>query len=158
MPVARWSIAQPRASGGAELQDQGRQRWQREHDRVGLPLPRHRLGRNAAPVALVASPVDVRVGVAQLPIEPGRGRSHPVAAPNHGREVAHDDHEVTWIAGAADERHHALLGVPAVDPLEARRLEVDLVQGALGPVDAVEVAHQPQEGTVIRPPIEGGQT
>ena len=51
---------------------------------------------------------------------------------------------------AADERDDAVLAVVAVDPLEARRLEVDLVQRRLRRVDAVQILDEPPQPGVQR--------
>ena len=62
--------------------------------------------------------------------------------------------EVPRVARAPQEGHDALLAVLAVDPLEAGRFEVDLVERRLRPVEAVQVPDEALEPAVVRPLVE----
>ena len=64
------------------------------------------------------------------------------------------------IFGLAQESKDALLGVVHFQPLETLAAEVNLVEGRLGPVEAVQILHAPAERAVWlslqRPPLQAG--
>src|SRR5712671_6382143 len=112
----------PAAPSGGDEPDRGERR-DRQHHRVRLAVPRGGLARYAARVAHVAAAVEGRVGVEDLAVVAGAGDPDPVAGAGDRGEVARAQEEALLPAGEAAERHHALLPVAAVDPLEAGRLE-----------------------------------
>ena len=106
-----------------------------------------RLAGDAATVPDVAAAVDLGVAVEELDIPAGLGHADAVLRARDRREVEDHHDEVVRIARVADDRDDAVLVVVAVNPAEARRIEVALVQRRLRPVMPVEILHvAPQRG------------
>src|SRR5687767_5401492 len=137
--------------------DHGKRR-ERYADRMISPVRRYGMRAHAAVVADAAAAVVGRIRVDELaPITLARDTDE-IVLPRHRREVADDENDVFGVARFADERHRALLGVAAVDPLETVRVEVELIKGRLGRVDAVQIGHPVHEAAVLgvleHPPFE----
>src|ERR1700693_3069947 len=109
-----------------------------------------RLRRDHADVSQVAPTVDRGIAVQDLHVVASYGNSDAIAVPRYGSEVADNNDEVVRIFGSAQEGNDATLPVVAVYPLETARLEIDLEQGRLRPVEAVQVTDQ-----VLQPPVVG---
>src|SRR5687767_10404334 len=140
----------------AEVED--RQRRQRYANRMIPPVRRYRTGLRAAVVAHAAAAVVGRVRVQDLaPVAPVRYADQVILARDRG-EVADDEHRAVAVARLADEGQRAVLGIAAVDPLEACVLEVDLVQRAFAGVDAIQIGHPVHDAAVLRvlehPPLQ----
>src|SRR5262245_42980253 len=103
-------------------------------------MPRDRRRRDAAEIALAAPTVERRVAVQRFFPDAAPGNAQPMILAWHGCEVARDQHRLVGAAAAAEEGERALLRVVAVDPLEARRVAVVLVERGLGAVERVQVA------------------
>src|SRR6185436_243463 len=111
-------------------------------------MPGNRFGLHAAEIADVASAVDGRIAVQQLPV-PARSRhADTVAMPRHRREVAGTDNVLRLIPRPTDEGHGRLLPVVEVDPLKTGPLEIHFMERRLGPVEPVEIAHPPVDPTM----------
>ena len=94
-----------------------------------------------AEVADAASTIGVRVAVQELVPEPVLRHTDAVAGSRNRGEVGHDDDLIILRGAATEEADHTRVRVVAVDPLEPGRREVARVERALGPQEAVEVAH-----------------
>src|SRR5262249_32959590 len=130
-------------------QEHYRQRRQRDAQRERSPMMLGRRRLDAAEVAQPAAPVLPGVAVQHLlPVAPA-WHARPVTETRHRREVAQHQHESLLLA-AAQEAEYALLRVVGVDPGEARRTPVQLVQGRLAPVETVQVLHPALDAGVRR--------
>ena len=116
-----------------------------------MAVVRHGLGGAAAEVTDVAATVDRGVGIEHLLPVAGARNADAVARAGLGGEVAADDDEIRGVAIAAKVGEDALVGVVAVDPLEAGRIAVELVQRRRVRVEPVQVAHQSLHALVGRP-------
>ena len=71
----------------------------------------------------------------------------------HGREIERDDERVCGVCVAihALEHQQRVQGVVAVDPAESGRLELQLMQAGVLPVQAVQIGKQAAHAFVRRP-------
>src|SRR5690606_6631391 len=69
---------------------------------------------------------------------------------NDRREAENDDEELAGIGSAASEGDHARLVIVAVDPVEALRIEINVVEGRLVAVDSVQIANETLKAAVQR--------
>src|SRR5206468_1012128 len=99
-------------------------------------------------VALAAAAVDGGIAVQDLQPAPASRDADAVARPWDGCEIAGEDQRVATIVPAADEGDDARLPVVAVDPLETRGVEVELVKRRRGAVERVQVADPAPEPQV----------
>ncbi len=90
-----------------------------------------RLCLYAAQVALATAPIVRGIAVEHLLPETAVRHAQPVAAARHGREVAGHQHNIVRRATAPQEAEHAVISVVGVDPFEARRIAIELVQRRL---------------------------
>src|SRR5690606_8568596 len=102
-----------------------------------------------AEIALPAAAVLARVAVQELAPVAAAGHPDLVALPRHRGEVC-DDERLAPRRVPAQVRQHARLGIVAVHPLEAARVEVALPERGLRPVDAVQVLHPAAHARVRR--------
>ncbi|OPZ92587.1 MAG: hypothetical protein BWY73_00731 [candidate division TA06 bacterium ADurb.Bin417] len=108
-------------------------------------MGRYRLARPAALVAGVAAAVVLGIAVQYLPVSSCLRHPHPVTAPQHRREVAEHQQLFSRFAAQAPEGDHVLAMVLEVDPAEALRRTVQLVEGrfiAINPVEVGQVVAQ----------------
>ena len=119
--------------------------------RVAAPVGGDGCGGDAADVALAAAAVDAaslfRISCQWPPAARRRGNSV------RGTGVKLQTTTSRASSGgpaAAQEAEHAVLGVVAVDPLEAGRVAIALVQGRLAAVERVQVAHPALQPAVER--------
>src|SRR5271165_7008947 len=103
-----------------------------------LALPGCLFGVPATGVSKITAAETGRVTIQELAIEPWCRHAEAVALARHRREISHRQDEIAGIAGAADERNHALVYVVKVDPLKAFPTEIDLVKRRLLDVKLVE--------------------
>src|SRR5215813_3517361 len=108
----------------------------------------HRAGFLAALVALPAAAVFSGVAVQQFSPEAPARDSHLVVVARDRGEVADDHDTFAGRAPFAQEAQDAVLGVVAINPLEAGRVTVLLVQGGLAAVAAVKVLHPAPQARV----------
>ena len=100
---------------------------ERQADRVGPAVPGDRLGHDSGSVAHVAATVEHRIAVEDFLVPAEFGHAQAISAPDDRREVAAHDDEVARVFCPAEVTQGTVLIVVAIDPLEARRIEVDLV-------------------------------
>ena len=113
-------------------------------------MGRDGIAADAAQVAATLAAVFGGIGVDAL--DPASGRRYAEAPRRsfHRREVARDDHRRRLAATPAQPGVDGIFGRVGLDPLEARRLAVQLVESRGGPVEAVEVANEPLHAGVAR--------
>src|SRR6476659_4062499 len=109
-------------------QDDTCKRRQRYSNGMWATVSGDRLAVYTAQVADVATAVDRRVGVEDLLVEPGVRHAEQIIRANNRREVAREYQNVVYDRIAAHEGDRAVVGVVAVDPLEAGGIEVELVE------------------------------
>ena len=118
------------------------------------------LGEDAAEVPPSGAAVDGGVAVEHLFPAQALRDADAEAAARHRREVAHTEDGTRPVAAVAQEADDALVVVVAVDPLEAGRIVVQLVQRRLLAIQAVEVGHPLLDPAVLRElqqvPVERG--
>src|SRR5213082_1008798 len=119
--------ASPHPLGGSGLQIQRAQRRQRQTQTVRLPGPRLILRPDLASIAEVATGVQARIGIQDLPPWTPSWHAHPVLIPGHRRAVAHDDN-VTSTPTASEKSEDAIFVVVRLEPLEPGPVEVHLVE------------------------------
>ncbi len=131
-----------------------------ETDRVGAAVPGNLVGHHTRSVAHVAAAVIHRVAVEDFFVPTGLRYAQPVTLADDRREVATDQDEISRILGPPQEAQRTILIVVAIDPLEARRIEVDLMQGRFAAVDLVHVGHEALQSAVRFPlqqvPLQAG--
>ena len=95
---------------------------------MGLPVAWHRLGVDAAGVALVAPAVGGGIAVQHLAPMPAERHAHAIMRAHHRREI--QDHHQMLVARRrlAQEGQHAALAVVAIDPLEPRVIVIPAPQ------------------------------
>src|SRR3970040_378343 len=94
-------------------------------------------------VALAASAVFPGVAVQNLPPESAPRDAHVVIVARDGGEVADGENDFFGGTTPTDEAEDALQGVVAVDPVEARGIEMELAKSGLAPVGPVPVLRPP---------------
>src|SRR5262249_20617977 len=109
-----------------------------------------RLAGDAAGVADIAAAVDLRVAVEELGVPAWNRYADAVLRPGHRREVEDHHEKIAAVARIANDRDNAVLVVIAIDPPEALRIEVALVERRLRAVAPVEIAHVSMERLVLR--------
>src|ERR1700674_1074077 len=131
------------------LEEDRRQRRQRQHEAVQVSVPADRGRIQAAQVALTAPAIYLGIAVQQLsPMAFERDPDLVVVARDRG-EVESCDDQIAGRQAVAHHADHALLVVAGVDPAEAGRVEVDLVQRVLRAKDAVQVPDPPADARVM---------
>src|SRR4051794_11379559 len=105
-----------------------------------MAVPVDRGGRGAADIPLAAAAVEGGVAVEQLGPVAAPGDADAVIVLRVGREIADDQGEFAARPRLAEHAEDAVLGIVAVDPLEAVRLAIELVQRRLAAIERVEVA------------------
>src|SRR5579862_4321087 len=106
-----WSLA-------LRLERHHRQRRQRDRHARRVAVARVAVGHSEASVAHVGPAEHPGVRVEYLAVQAGLWDPDAVAEARHGREVAHEHDEILTILRVADQRNHAGLGIPEIDPLE----------------------------------------
>jgi len=109
-----------------------------------------RCRRDQIGVPHTASAVLERVRVQQLAPRPGSVHAEPVPVPDHRREVEYRENARCAAGRVAQDPQRAGDGLARVCPLEAGRLEVELMQSLLGAVEPVEIADAPGDPRVRR--------
>src|SRR3989304_3623145 len=143
------STPAPRSRSAALVDEEdGGEGGQREGEGVGTAVHRNLNGVDAAHVAPPASPVDGRIAVEHFPPEAAAGSAHPVVRARHRGEVTGREDDSIRRLALPDQAQDAGLGVIAVNPLEARRVAVKLVERGRAPVEAVELGHPSLEPRV----------
>src|SRR5579875_3167689 len=137
-------------STGLPFEDEGRERRQDQPQRARMAMGRHLLGPGAAAIPEIAAAIDGGVAVEPLAPEAGIGHANAVVEARHRREIAGDEGEAVRLAAAPQEDDDAVLIIIGDEPLEARRLEVLLVESRQLPVQAVEIAHQVLDAAMER--------
>lgn len=127
--------------GFLRAEDHGRQRRQLQRNGVWASVSGHSLRLYPALSAGAASAVGGGIGVEDHVVASTLGDPDAVGVVHHRGEVADHDGKIS-LAVPADEREYAVLAISALDPLEARGVEVYFVEGWCLSVEAVEVAHQ----------------
>src|SRR5215207_10337002 len=97
------------------------------------------LGNHALAISHTATAVACGVGVQGFLVGARFGYTYLVAVAHDRRKVADDDREVLRRLATPEKGYHAVLRVPALDPLEAGWLEIHLVEGRCRRVEGVEV-------------------
>src|SRR5450432_201543 len=100
-------------------------------------MMRQRFGQGLARSDAVAAVSD---GVAVRDRAPdSRPRNaDPVARPRNGREVEGGENRFPG-GRKTEEGDHALRAVAEVDPLESRRIEIELVESPLFPIEPIQI-------------------
>src|SRR5579872_1766783 len=105
---------------------------------------------HASEVALPASAVKRGVAVQDLAPPPAFGDSDLVVVARHRGEVEDADEQVLRRLAPAHQAHDALVRVGAVDPGEARGVEVELMERLFLAKYPVEVAYPEPQAAVHR--------
>ncbi len=137
----------------SRLQHEAPQRRQGHPKRLRVAVRGLGHGGDTPAVAEIAAPVGCRIAVEDLVVPSRHGHAHDVLFARHRREAQEHHEEVGRVGGAADVRHHAVLVVVAVDPLEPGWVVVALIQRGLAPVHLSEVADEPHEA-IMRGVVE----
>ncbi len=119
-----------------------------------LAVRGHRLAAHPGAVAHIAAAVVGAVGVDGLRVVAGPRHADAVALPRHRGEARHAEDQARRITGEAAKGDHALIGIRAVHPAKGRGIAVQLVQRALGAVDAVEIGDEPPDAFVVGTALE----
>src|SRR5258705_7200861 len=106
------------------FQQQASKRWNREAQRLIESVRRDRLRVDAAAVADVTAAVGRSIAVQELYIEARIGHADAVLSAHDRREVEDHRDTVPAVARVAQDRHHAVLVVVAVNPAKSCRIEV----------------------------------
>ena len=106
-----------------------------------MVTPRLIGGPHEPAIAQVAPAVHLGVAVQQLPPGSTAWDAQAVGVPRHGREVADYHHGIVWSVAPTEEGKDAVFVVVDLQPLEARPVEVNLVQRRFGTVQPVEISH-----------------
>src|SRR6185312_8966175 len=91
-----------------------------------------------------------RVAVQALAPPAAERHTDAIVVPRHRREVARDQGYILGPLSPAQVHDHALIGIVAVDPLEAVGREVALVEGGSRTIEAVDVPHPAADAFVQR--------
>ena len=134
----------------ARFEKQKAERGKVEPHGVFVSVGCDRLREDHAAIADIAAAVHVAVAVQQLEVGSTRRNAYPIAFAGDRREIRDRDKKILAVLRAAYERYDAVLAVVAVNPLESGRIEVDLVQRMLGPVDAVQILDELPQALVQR--------
>src|SRR5438876_3938457 len=131
------------------LRDQVQSRERRNHQvelRSGIAGGR----RDRSRVADVAAPVDRGVAVQDLAPAAAFRDLDPVTVADFGGEI--DDHDArnAAVSRLSLPREDAAAGVVGDDPLEARRVAIELVQGGYGSIQPIEIAHERLDAGMAR--------
>src|SRR5436190_17795862 len=100
-----------------------------------------RLAEHDPRITDVAAAVRAAVAVEQLVEGAGRRHTNPIAVARYRREVQNGD-DVFAGGRSSLKRDDAVLVVVTVDPVEAGRIEVQLVQRRLAAVNAIQVGDE----------------
>src|SRR3954469_25721633 len=139
-----WGSKAPRLAAGGRrlsLHQHEPERRDGETQRVSEAMVGDIFGHHAATIPHVAAAVHLTVAVQQLAVPAALGNTDPVEGSRHRGEVGYHHREVLRVARAADHRDDAVLVVVAIDPAEAGRVEIYLVQRALALVGLIQVLH-----------------
>src|SRR5258708_16579041 len=109
------------------------------------PLPNGRRAR----IALITSPIATRIAVHNIAIQTRRRNANAIAGAHDRREVTYADQPATARRSDSHEGNHVLVGVVGIDPLETRRLMVSLPQSRLSAINAIEIADQVLDATMV---------
>src|SRR5207244_11199465 len=123
------------------LEEEYAQRRQRDLEAVGVVTPRLVGGPHEPAIAQVAPAVHLGVAVQQLPPVSTAWDAQAVGVSRHAREVADYHSGVVRIMSPTEEGEAAVFVVVDLQPLEARPVEVHLVQRRFGTVQPVEISH-----------------
>src|SRR5690348_9487493 len=134
----------------ALLEVQTPERRERQSDRLIESVRGRGFRVDAAVVADVAAAVNRGVAVQELGVVTLLRHADAVLGARNRREVEHHDEVLAAVARVAHHRDDAVLVVVAVDPAEARGLEVDLMEGALRLVMPVEILYEAAQRRVRR--------
>ena len=110
----------------------------------------HHLGLHPAGVPHAAAAVGGGVAVEDLLPEAAAGHPHAVAPAGHRSEVRGAEDVLVVALSLAEPHQNALMPVGTIDPAEALRLEVQLVQGGVLLQRAVEVLHPALDAGEVR--------
>src|SRR6185503_2981474 len=113
-------VAHVASTHARSLEHHDRQGRQGDDDRLRPRVPYDRRRRDTAEIPLAASALERSVAVQNLLTHAAPGNTQPMVLARDGREVARNEHRLVGAPAAAKEGDRALLGVVAVDPLEAR--------------------------------------
>ena len=88
----------------------------------------NRQGRSiyAPDVSLSAASVQRGVTVQHLLPMAIQGHADTVIVPRHRRKITDEQRDLSWAFSFSEEADHAALGIAAVHPLEAGRIEIHL--------------------------------
>ena len=79
------------------------------------------------------------IGVEEFDVVAVAGDTDAVGVTGLGGEVADEDHEIIWVLGAAEKGDDGGIDIAEIDPLEAVKTGVDLVEGGFGLVKPVQL-------------------
>ncbi len=118
------------------------------------PAVGHVVGRhNARAIANIAAAVVGGIAVENLFVPAAFRHAQQVAFAWHRCEIVGHDHKVRRIFCLAHEAEHAVLPVVAIDPFEARVIEIDFVQSRLAAHELVQIGHGLFQ-TLVRFPLQ----
>src|SRR4029450_1450730 len=130
-------------SGTRPAGKQGAQGGAGQARRPGLAVAGDGLAAHAGAVPDIAPTVVLAIGIDRLDVVAVAGDADPIPLADDGSEVGRAQDDAALVPREAAEGHHAVVGVRAVHPAEARGIGVSLVQRGLALVQPVEVGDQP---------------
>src|SRR4030042_3258086 len=98
---------------------------------------------NSAEVALTAATIFLSITVQNFLPESALRCPYAVIVPWGRCEVAGGEDNIACRAPSADEADDTVLDVPTINPLEAHRREVQLVQCWLASIHVIQILHPP---------------
>src|SRR6266516_1337815 len=126
----------------APLQNNRRQWWQRQHNRVRTRLPVDGTARHRLAVEQAATAVAPGVAVEDLVVFAGLWHAETVAIARHRGKIARVDQCVLRICTEAHKRDDAIVRIMWIYPGEARTIVIENVQRRLALVKLIQVAHK----------------
>src|SRR6202046_3642664 len=112
-------------------------------------MPRNSLRGHLTGIALIAPTVHRRVAVEDFAIDARRWNTDAIAGAHDGREITYADQFAAAGRRNTHEGDYVLICVVRIDPLETRRLMIRFPQRGLGAIEAIEIANQVLQATMI---------
>ena len=119
-----------------------RQRGQRQAEGMRASLPGNRIGVHPAPITDVATSVDSSVGIQDLFVPTGAGRSDSVGVSGNRCGIHRKEQSGTG-PPLTCERENAVVGVGKIYPLKSSVTIIVLGKGRLALVKKIEMLDQP---------------
>src|ERR1700682_192021 len=115
-------------------EDHNAQWGQRHIQGVRSPVDRQRGRRDAAHVSLAATPIQRSIAIQHFFPLAFERHSNTVILPGNRSEIANEKHHVARVLRFPNEADDAAFEIVAINPCEARGIEINFVKGRLPPV------------------------